>query len=100
MKVYGGVDAQIHIFLTFPLVAGECSVSHPSRIIPGTQWIRGWVGPRTGMQDTEKRNACLCRDSNPDHGRLTRKQSLHRLCYPDSLYTGYVILNEERGFSM
>jgi hypothetical protein len=60
MKVYGGVDVQIHIFLTLALVGGEWSASCPSRFtpretFPGTQWIRGWVGLRAGLEDVEKR---------------------------------------------
>jgi hypothetical protein len=29
MKAYGGVDVQIHIFLTLALTGGEWSASHP-----------------------------------------------------------------------
>jgi hypothetical protein len=60
MKTYGGVDVQIHIFSTSALVAGEWSASRPSRCIPeerapGTHWIEGWVGPRAGLDDMEKK---------------------------------------------
>jgi hypothetical protein len=60
MKAYGGVDVQIHIFLTSALVGGECSASRSGRFIPGerapgTHWIGGWVGPRAGLDDVEKR---------------------------------------------
>jgi hypothetical protein len=60
MKAYGGVDVQIHIFLTSALVGGEWSTSHPGRFTPGgrargTHWIGGWVGPRAGMNEVEKR---------------------------------------------
>jgi hypothetical protein len=46
--------------LTSALVGGEWSVSCPGRFIPGeraltTQWIGGWVGPRAGLDDVEKR---------------------------------------------
>jgi hypothetical protein len=34
---------------------GEWSASRPSPFAPGTHWI-GWVGPRTGLDDMEKRN--------------------------------------------
>jgi hypothetical protein len=34
MKAYGGVDAQIHIFLTSALVGGEWSASRPGRFTP------------------------------------------------------------------
>jgi hypothetical protein len=34
MKAYGGVDVQIHIFLTSALVEGEWSASRPGRFTP------------------------------------------------------------------
>jgi hypothetical protein len=60
MKTHGGVDVQIHIFLASALVGGEWSASRPCRFTPGerapgTQWIGGWVGPRAGLNDVEKR---------------------------------------------
>jgi hypothetical protein len=59
MKTYGGVDVQIHVFLTSALVRGEWSASRHGRITPGkrapgTHWIGDWVGPRAGLDDTEK----------------------------------------------
>jgi hypothetical protein len=59
MKAYGGVDVQIHIFLTSALVRGEWSASRPGRFTPeerapGTHWIGGWVNPRAGLDDVEK----------------------------------------------
>jgi hypothetical protein len=50
----------VHIFLTSALVGGEWSVSRPVRFTPGerahgTPWIGGWVGPRAGLDDVEKR---------------------------------------------
>jgi hypothetical protein len=58
--VYGGVDVQIHIFLTLARVGGEWSASHPCHFTPrerapGTQWTGGWVGPRASLDDMEKR---------------------------------------------
>jgi hypothetical protein len=35
MKKYGGVDVQIHVFLTSVLVVGERSASRPCRFTPG-----------------------------------------------------------------
>jgi hypothetical protein len=54
MKIYGGVDVQIQVFLTSALVGGEWSASRPARFTagertPGTHWIGGWVGPRAGL---------------------------------------------------
>jgi hypothetical protein len=55
MKAYGGVGVQIHIFLTSALVWGEWSASRPGRFTPGTHWIGGWIDPRVGLDDVEKR---------------------------------------------
>jgi hypothetical protein len=60
MKAYVGVDVWIHIFLTLAIAGGEWSASLPGRFIPrkrapGTQWIEGWVDPRAGLDDVEKR---------------------------------------------
>jgi hypothetical protein len=54
MKTYGGVDVEIHIFLTSALVLGEWSASRPCRFTPGTHFIGGWVDPRAGLEDMEK----------------------------------------------
>jgi hypothetical protein len=60
MKAYGGVDVQIHIFLTAALVGGEWSASRPGHFTsgegaPGNNWIGRWVCPRAGLDDVEKR---------------------------------------------
>jgi hypothetical protein len=55
MKAYGEVDVQIHIFLISALVEGEWSASRPGRFTPDTHWIGGWVDPRVGLDDLEKR---------------------------------------------
>jgi hypothetical protein len=59
MKAYGGVDVQIHVFLTSALAGGEWLASRPGRLTPGERargahWIWGSVGPRTGLDDMEK----------------------------------------------
>jgi hypothetical protein len=56
MKANGGVD----IILTLALAGGELSASRPCRLhpgerAPGTHWIGGWVDPRVGLDDVEKR---------------------------------------------
>jgi hypothetical protein len=58
MKTYGGVDVQIHIFLT-PALVGDWSASRPCRFTPGkephgTHFIGGWVDPRADLDDMEK----------------------------------------------
>jgi hypothetical protein len=60
MKVYGGMDVQIHIFFTLVAAGGEWSASRPCRFTPGERapdahWIGGWVAPRAGLDDVEKR---------------------------------------------
>jgi hypothetical protein len=60
MKAYGGGDVEIHIFLNSALVWGQWSTSRPGRFTPrerapGTHSIGGWVDPRTGLDDVEKR---------------------------------------------
>jgi hypothetical protein len=60
MKEYVGVDVEIHVFLTLALVGGEWSASRrgpftPEERVPGTHWIGGWVGPRAGLDDMERR---------------------------------------------
>jgi hypothetical protein len=60
MKAYGGVDVQTHIFFISALAGGEWSASRPDRFTPGkrapsTHWIGGWVDPRAGLDDLEKR---------------------------------------------
>jgi hypothetical protein len=55
MKIYGGVDVLIHVFLTSALVGGEWSASRPNHFISSNLWIGGWVGPRASLDDVEKR---------------------------------------------
>jgi hypothetical protein len=60
MKAYGGVDVQIHIFLTLALAGGEWSASRSGRFTsrkrgPSTHCIGGWVDPRAGLDNLEKR---------------------------------------------
>jgi hypothetical protein len=64
MKAYGAVDVYIYIFLTSTLVGGEWSASRPGRSTPGerapgTHWIGGWVSPRTGLDDVERKKISL-----------------------------------------
>jgi hypothetical protein len=37
MKAYGGMDVQIHIFLTSALAGGEWSASRPGALPPGKE---------------------------------------------------------------
>jgi hypothetical protein len=97
MKAYGGVDVQMHILLTSAL-GGERSASCPSRFTPGTHWIRGWVGPRAGLDAVEKRKFLTLPglELRP-LGRPARSQSLYRLHYlgAQSLYS-----NRKKGYEL
>jgi hypothetical protein len=90
MKAYGGVDVYIHIFLTSALAGGEWSPSRPGRFTPterapGTHWIRGWVDPRAGPDDVQKRKflTLAVLELRP-FGSPARRQLLYRLRYPGS----------------
>jgi hypothetical protein len=54
----------IHVFLISAIVKNEWSVSHsgplnPGERVPSIIWIGGWVGPRTGVDDLDKRKISL-----------------------------------------
>jgi hypothetical protein len=62
MKVYLGVEVQLHAFLTSALDGGDWSASRPGRFAPterapGTHWIGGCVGPRAVL-DAVQMNKC------------------------------------------
>jgi hypothetical protein len=79
------MDVYSHIFLTSALVGCEWSASRPGRFTPGTHLIGGWVDPRVGLYDVEKRKSLTLpgRELRP-LGRPARSQSLYRLSYPGS----------------
>jgi hypothetical protein len=87
----------MHVFLTSALVGGEWSASRPGRfklgkMAPGTHWIWGWVSPRTGLDDVEKRKILPLTglELRPIY-RPARSQSLYRLRYPSSQLRKYII---------
>jgi hypothetical protein len=77
--------------LTSALVGGEWSASCPCRFTPGekshgTHLIGGWVGPRAGLDDVEKRKFLTLPGLGlRPLGRAARGQSLYRLRYPGSV---------------
>jgi hypothetical protein len=87
MKAYGEVDVQIHVFMNLELDGGEWSASRSVRFTPGetfqgTHLIGGGVGPRTSMDDMEKRIFLpLLALELRLLGRPASSQSLHRLSY-------------------
>jgi hypothetical protein len=60
MRAYGGVDVQIHIFLTSAQVGGKYSFTprplYPGERAAGTHLTGGWVVPRAGLDNVEDRN--------------------------------------------
>jgi hypothetical protein len=88
MKTYGEVAVQIHSFFTSDLVEGKWSASRPSRFTsgetdPSTYWIGGWVGPRAGVDNVEKRHFLTLSGLELRLiDRPARSQSLYRLRYP------------------
>jgi hypothetical protein len=97
MKVYGGVDVQIHIFLISALAGDEWSASRPWRITPGeratgTHWIGGWVDQRAGLDNTEIRKfLTLTGLELRPLGRSVRSQTLYRLRYSTDGGGGYEV---------
>jgi hypothetical protein len=71
MKAYGGVDVQIHVFLTSALDGGEWSASSPWRFTCGekppvpTGQEAGW-GPEQVWTKWRGEKPCPYRDSNSD----------------------------------
>jgi hypothetical protein len=60
MTTYGRVDVQIHVYLTLALVGGELSASSSCSFFhrekgPGIHCVGGWVSPRAGLNEVEKR---------------------------------------------
>jgi hypothetical protein len=67
-------------FLTSALVGGEWSTSRPGRFTPGTHRIGGWVDPRAGLDDLEKKKFLpLPGLELRPFCRPARSQSLYRL---------------------
>jgi hypothetical protein len=58
----------------------------PGERAPGTHWIGGWVGPRTGLHDMGKRKFLALPGLEVQPlGRPALRQSLYRLRYPGSV---------------
>jgi hypothetical protein len=93
MQAYGGVDVLIHIFLTLALVGGEWSASRrgrfsPRKRTPGTNLTGGWVSPRAGLDDVEKKKFLTLPGLELRHlGHPVRSQSLYRMRHPGSKET-------------
>jgi hypothetical protein len=76
VKSYGRVKVQLHVFLSLAPDGGKWSVSSPGppsllSSFPGTHWIGGWVGSRTGLDEVARRKIPFpCREMN--RGRSVR----------------------------
>jgi hypothetical protein len=96
MKAYGGVDVQIHIFVTSAVAGGERLASRPGRFTPGertrgTHWIGDCVGPRAGLDNVVKRKfLTLLGIGLRPLGHPACSQSLYRLCYPGRLQSNKI----------
>jgi hypothetical protein len=60
----GGVGVYLHAFLTSALDGGEWLASRPGRFTRSVKassvhWIRGWVGPRAGLDVVEERKISI-----------------------------------------
>jgi hypothetical protein len=90
VNTYGGVEVWLHVFLTSALDDGEWSASrtghiNPKEGVPGTHWIRDWVGPRAGL-DTAVAKWKIprpCQESNvgrPSRSLIAILTELRRIC--------------------
>jgi hypothetical protein len=60
---------------------------YPGETAPGTHWLGGWMDPRKGLDDMEKRKFLTLTGLELRLlGRPTCSQSLYRLLYPGYLY--------------
>jgi hypothetical protein len=88
MKTYGGVDVEIHVFLTSALVGGKWPASRPDRFTPGTNCIADWVDPRAGLDALEKEKFFTLPGLElRSLGLSARSQSLYRLRYSGASFT-------------
>jgi hypothetical protein len=76
----------------------------PGKRAPASNWIEGWVDPRAGLDDVEKRNfLTLPGLEMPPLGRPSPSQSLYGIRYPGSFHSNcykYELLaNPSRVFS-
>jgi hypothetical protein len=100
---YEGVDVWIHIFLISALASRAWSASCPGRFntgerTPATHWIGGWVDPRAGLNDVEKRKFLTLPGLElRSLGRPARSQSLYWLGYLGSYRADNALL-ESRYF--
>jgi hypothetical protein len=101
--VFYGIDIIMSRDSSVGIVTGDSEIGggvvsftprplYPRGRSPGTHWIGGWLYPRGGLEEVEKRKLwTLSRLELRPLGRPARSQSLNRLRYPGSLPTVYRI---------
>jgi hypothetical protein len=85
MKMYGGVNAKLHVILNSELYGGDWSIPRSGRfaaeeINPGTDSIEGWVGHRINLDVMARRKIPVC-IGNRTPAVNTLSQLLHCLSY-------------------
>jgi hypothetical protein len=70
VKMYGRVEAQLHVFLTSTLDGDEWSASRLCRFTPtertsGALWLGGWASLRAGFETVKIKIPGLYRELNP-----------------------------------
>jgi hypothetical protein len=87
MKMYGGMEVQLHAFLTLALNGGEWSASFTSHITTrertlGTYWVGGWVDPRAGLDKVAKRKTPYpCQELKHGHPAHNLVTILTEICH-------------------
>jgi hypothetical protein len=85
-------------FLTSELAGGKWSASRPGRFTfgeraPCTHWVGGWVDPRVGLDDLEKRKFLTLPELELRLlSRPARSQSLYQLRHPGSWLGTYTYM--------
>jgi hypothetical protein len=79
MITYAGVEVQGHVFLNSTLDGGERSASFcrcftPWEGVPGIDWIRCWMGLRSGVDAALKNKSLVVPGINL---QLSRSQTCH-----------------------
>jgi hypothetical protein len=89
------------MFWTLTPAGGEWSSSLPGRFTrgekdPGIHWIGGWVDPRAGLHEVEKRKfLTLPRLELRPLSRPARSQSVYQLHFP-----GAIVISSKQGFAV
>jgi hypothetical protein len=85
--------------LTAVIVGGEWSVLQPGRFTPeerarGSHWIGDWVGPRTGLEDVERKKYCLYLDPKSEPLAIQPLASRYTYCAIPSHKSTYRLIKQ------